>query len=104
LFTSFANSTSGLEHVDVSAAVLAAQQAGDDFIGFRLSTTTDSRYLLGPPFTQAGPSLTVEVIPEPGTLTLLAIGAIGIAAYGWRRQMQAKAKAASKTIMIATLV
>jgi hypothetical protein len=89
LFTSFANSISGLEHVDVSAAVLAAQQAGDDFIGFRLSTMTDSRYLLGPPFTQAGPSLTVEVVPEPGTLALLAIGAIGC---GWRRVRSRQAK------------
>jgi hypothetical protein len=92
LFTSFANSTSGLEHVDVSAAVLGAQQAGDDFIGFRLSTMTDSRYLLGPPFTQAGPSLTVEVVPEPGTLTLLALGAIGIAGYGWRWRVRAQHK------------
>jgi hypothetical protein len=51
---------------------------------------TDSRYLLGPPFTQAGPSLTaVEVIPESGTLTLLTLGAIGIAGYGWRRRVRA---------------
>src|SRR5262245_6638893 len=46
--TSFANSASGLEHVDVTAAVLAAQEVGQQFLGFRLSTPSESRWLLGP--------------------------------------------------------
>jgi hypothetical protein len=86
LFTSFANSTSGLEHVDVSTAVLAAQQAGDDFIGFRLSSTSDSRWLMGPPF-GAGPTMTVEVIPEPSALALLGVGTLGLLGYTcWGRR------------------
>jgi hypothetical protein len=79
LFTSFPNSASGLEHVDVTAAFLAAQAAGEAFLGFQLSTATDSRYLLGPPFTGSGPTLTAEIVPEPGTLALFGLGTLGIA-------------------------
>src|SRR5262249_28175189 len=46
-FSSFTNSQTGVEHLDVTAAVLAAQDAGDHFLGIRLSTTTDTRWLLG---------------------------------------------------------
>ena len=89
VFTSFPNSMSGLEHVDVTAAVLAAQGAGEAFLGFRLSTATDSRYLLGPPFTGSGPTMTAEIIPEPSTLALLGLGTLGVLGCGWRRCKQA---------------
>ena len=46
-FRNFVNNQTGVEHIDVTAAVLAAQEAGDHFLGFRLSTTTDTRWLLG---------------------------------------------------------
>jgi hypothetical protein len=85
LVTSFPSSQSGLEHVDVTAAVLAAQEAGEQFLGFRLSTTTDSRYLLGPPFTQSGPTLTTQVIPEPATILLFAIGTLRLTVRAYRR-------------------
>jgi hypothetical protein len=81
LFTSFPNSMSGLEHVDVTAAVLAAQGAGEAFLGFRLSTATDSRYLLGPPFTGSGPTMTAEIIPEPSTLGLFGLGLLALVGY-----------------------
>jgi hypothetical protein len=83
-FTSFDNNQSGLEHVDVTAALQAAVNAGDPFLNFRLSTTTRDRYFLGPPFTEDGPTLTA--VPEPATITLLAIGIAGMAGYAWRRR------------------
>jgi hypothetical protein len=91
LFTSFPNNQSGLEHVDVTAAVQAAVNAGEPFLGFRLSTATDDRFLLGPPFTQAGPTLTVA--PEPSTLTLAGVGLVGMVGYVWRRRGKRAASA-----------
>ena len=46
-FSNFVNNQTGVEHIDVTAAVLAAQEAGDHFLGIRMSTTTDTRWLLG---------------------------------------------------------
>jgi hypothetical protein len=81
---------SGLEHVDVTAAVLAAQGAGEAFLGFRLSTTTDSRYLLGPPFTGSGPTMTAEIIPEPSTLALFGFGVVALVGYARNCRRAAK--------------
>jgi hypothetical protein len=81
--TRFANSQSGLEEVDVTAAVQAAVAAGEPFLGFRLSTTTSARFFLGPPFTPAGPTLTI--VPEPATLGLLGLGSLVVLGCGWRR-------------------
>jgi hypothetical protein len=36
-------------------------------------------------------NVAVNLIPEPGTLTLLVAGAIGLLGYGWRRRRGAKA-------------
>ena len=88
-FTSFDNNQSGLEHVDVTAALQAAVNSGDPFLDFRLSTTTSDRYFLGPPFTADGPTLTV--VPEPATITILVIGIAGMAGYAWRRKKVAAA-------------
>lgn len=87
LFSSFSNNASGVEHVDVTAAVQQAVDAGQQFVGFRLSTATADRYLLGPPFTPAGPTLTV--VPEPTTLALAAVVTCGGLLYGWRRRRAA---------------
>jgi hypothetical protein len=84
-FTSFTNNQSALEHVDVTAAVQTAVEAGEPFLGFRLSTTTSDRFFLGPPFTSTGPTLTVGVIPEPSTLSLFALGILGLLGCAWRR-------------------
>ena len=87
-FTSVGNNASGVEHVDVTGAVQAAVGAGQPFLGFRLSTATGDRYVLGPPFTPTGPSLTVStaVIPEPSTVLLLSLGSLGLVGYGWCRR------------------
>jgi hypothetical protein len=84
LITSFASSASGLEHVDVTAAVLAAQDSRQQFLGFRLSTTSESRWLLGPEFGRAEPTLSATIIPEPTALALLGVGALGLLGYRWR--------------------
>jgi hypothetical protein len=84
-FRSFVNNQTGVEHLDVTAAVLAAQEAGDHFLGFRLSTTTDTRWLLGQIAGLPKPTLNAEVVPEPSTLVLWGIGGLGLLGY-WRRR------------------
>ena len=71
--------------MDVTAAVQNVPAAGELFLGFRLSTTTDDRFLFGPPFT-AEPTLQVAVtpIPEPGTAILIGVGTLGLLGYGRR--------------------
>jgi hypothetical protein len=88
LFTSFATDQVGLDTVavDVTAAVDVAIAAGDAFLGFRLSTATSDRYLLGPPYTPAGPTLDVSAVPAPPALVLLGLGTLGVLGYGWRRK------------------
>jgi hypothetical protein len=39
--------------------------------------------------TENGPQVTG--VPEPGSLTLLGIGVLGLLGYGWRRRKQAVA-------------
>jgi hypothetical protein len=85
-FTSFSNNQSGLERVDVTAAVQAAVTAGEPFLGFRLSTLTSDRFFIGPPFRPTGPTLTV--VPEPSTVVLFGLGTLALLAYGWRRREQ----------------
>jgi hypothetical protein len=80
-----AEDQTGVEHLDVTAAVLAAQAAGDHFLGFRLSTTTDTRWLLGQIAGLANPTLNAEVVPEPSALVLWGIGGLGLLGY-WRRR------------------
>ena len=89
LLTSFPLDASGSVQVDVTAAVLAAQDAGAQFLDFRLSTTTDSRYLLEPPFTAARPALEVTPVPAPGGLALLGLGGLALAAYDRLRRRRA---------------
>jgi hypothetical protein len=87
-FRNFVNNQTGVEHIDVTAAVLAAQEAGDHFLGIRLSTTTDTRWLLGQIAGLPNPTLNAEVIPEPSTLVLWGIGGLGLFGYWGRRNLR----------------
>jgi hypothetical protein len=51
--------------------------------GSLLLTQTDSVLRLNPP---PGGGFGAGTTPEPASLTLLLIGAIGVAGYGWRRR------------------
>jgi hypothetical protein len=84
LLTSFSNNQSGLVHVDVTAAVQYAADGGQRSLGFRLSTESTDRYFLGPPFTAAGPTLTI--VPEPSGLVLLGTAAAVGLAYAMRHR------------------
>lgn len=58
--------------VDVASFVQCIIDTGEQFAGFRLSTETSDRYLLGEIVAMPEPVLTV--IPEPGVLALLTFG------------------------------
>jgi hypothetical protein len=75
-FTSFTNSQSSFEHVDVTSAVQSAVDAGVRFLGFRLSTMTSDRYFLGAIAGLPGPTL--SVVPEPSSFILTGIGLLGL--------------------------
>jgi hypothetical protein len=69
------------------------------FYGFQSDTLFDQVVLRGPGdgrfgldnlrFENAG----VAAVPEPGTLTLLGLGAFGVLGYGWRRRAGPAAEA-----------
>ena len=79
-FTSFpANEHLQLVHVDVTAAAQASVDAGQEFIGFRLSTITEDRYDFGPTFPGGiPPTLTVTTVAEPASLTVLSIATLAL--------------------------
>ena len=55
-----------------------------------LSTTTLSGFTLSLQQTSTAEQLVVTAVPEPSTLALLAAGAVGLLAYGWRRRRAEK--------------
>ncbi len=64
----------GYISIDVTSAVQDVLTAGEEFIGFRLSTETDDRFTVGWSIGVPDPVLTV--VPEPGTIALLGLGAL----------------------------
>jgi hypothetical protein len=65
-----------LVRCDVTLAVQTSVTAGNQFLGFRLSTTTMDRYFLGDIVFRPEPVLTV--VPEPITLLLLGLGSLAL--------------------------
>ena len=73
------NVTRDTQHLDVTAAVQAAVTAGQQFLGIRLSTTTDDRFDLGE-FAADGPlpDPTLTVVPEPAGAALAGIALFSV--------------------------
>ena len=61
--------------LDVTDIILEALAAGENYIGFRLSTLTTDRYDLG---ANDLPIPVLTVVPEPGTLLLLGLGGLAL--------------------------
>ena len=59
--------------IDVTALILDAINAGESYIGFRLSTLTSDRYDLG---ANLLPIPVLTIVPEPGTMVLLGLGGL----------------------------
>jgi hypothetical protein len=64
----------GYANIDITSLVLSALEAGDQYIGVRLSTETSDRYNLGEGSLLPVPFLTV--IPEPATILFLTFGGL----------------------------
>jgi hypothetical protein len=66
----------GYIRIDVTSAVQAVVAAGEQFIGFRLSTDTEAQFMAGWCIGVPDPVLTVT--PEPTTVLLLGLGGISL--------------------------
>lgn len=76
-FTSFVGENGpeyGYISIDVTSVTQTVVTAGNQFIGFRLSTETDDVFTVGWSIGVPDPVLTV--IPEPGAIALLGLGAL----------------------------
>jgi hypothetical protein len=64
----------GYISIDVTSAVKGVLAGGGQYIGFRLSTETTDRFFLGEAIDVPNPVLTA--VPEPLTLSILALGSL----------------------------
>jgi len=71
--------TFGVHELDLTSAVQSAVAAGQSFLDLRMSTTTGlCSDFIDPSWQSPGDSLTVALVPEPASLSLLAFGMFGL--------------------------
>jgi hypothetical protein len=76
--------TSGIGPLDLSYSFLDV--VGDGTYAIRMAVTNQVPPGSGSIALSVPGSMTLTgAVPEPGTLTLMAVGALGLAGYGWRR-------------------
>ena len=91
LILSGANSYGGGTVVNAGTLIVTSKYSLPD--GGSLTVAAGGTMIFDPSMAGSPAASTIASVPEPSTLALLSVGAIGLLAFGWRRRLMAKEKA-----------